>query len=199
MKGDIFSWANFGTAMIFKSVTIVGVVAISTVAAHAGSAPKELYGKSITVQWSESVTGRTAADQITQNWLTSGLMSIYISSAGRPFVRRSVRNMLAGRTGRGAGSRSFDTAPDQSSSGAKDRVDVQGHLIVVYSEFHSGARRIAIDLGGAPTGCNATVVNGRQAGKNIVHQTGGHGLVEVTSVHIESVTCSIREGNVFGQ
>jgi hypothetical protein len=116
--------------------------------AYAGSAPKELYGKSIAVQWNESLTGRQAADQTTQNWLTSGQMSIYISSAGRPFVRRSVRRMFAGRgrTGVGAGARSFDTPPDQSTSDAKDRADFQGNSIVIYSEFQSGARRIAIDL-----------------------------------------------------
>jgi hypothetical protein len=43
-----------GTVMIYKSVTIVGVLAILTAATYAGSAPKELYGKSIAVQWSES-------------------------------------------------------------------------------------------------------------------------------------------------
>jgi hypothetical protein len=183
------------------AIFLAGALTLQCAAAYAGSAPKELYGKSIAVQWNESVASRKAADQTTQNWLRSGGMSIYISSAGRPFVRRSLRGarIWAGRSGtKGAGGRSVDTSPDQSTSDAKDRVDFQGRSIVVYSEFQSGARRIAIDLDSAGTGCKASVINGRQAGKNIAQQT-GFGPIEVTSVHVDSVNCSIREGNVFAQ
>jgi hypothetical protein len=76
-------------------------------------------------------------------------------------------------------------------------VDLRGRSIVVYRGFQSGARRIAIDWDGA--GCKASVINGRQAGKNIAQQFGGKGQVDVSSIQIGSVSCSIREGDVFGQ
>jgi hypothetical protein len=83
---------------------------------------------------------------------------------------------------------------------AELRVDFQGRSIVVYTEFQSGARRIAIDLDGNGAGCNATVINGKQAGKNIVYQYAGTlGRVEIFSIQIETASCSIQEGNVFGQ
>jgi hypothetical protein len=160
--------------------------------ADAASAPKELYGKSVAVQWSESVTGRGVDDQTAQNFLISRLMNVYVSSAGRPFVR-----LIGGgaRFGRSGGD-SF-TAPGQSD--VKDRVDFQGRSIVVYRELPSGARRISVDVDGGGTGCKAGVVNGRQAGKTITLQMGGRGRIEVTSIQISSVSCSIQNGNVFGQ
>jgi hypothetical protein len=181
--------------MISKCFAVIGALALLSAAAHAGSAPKELYGKSVAVQWSETVTGRSSGDQMgdqtVQNFLVTHLMSIYVSSAGRPFVRL----MSSGRISRNGGD-SF-TAPGQSD--AKDRVDFQGRSIVVYRELASGARRIAIDLVGAGTECKAAVINGRQAGRTIALQMGGRGRVEVSSIEIGSVSCSIKEGNVFGQ
>jgi hypothetical protein len=42
--------------MISKSFALMGVLTLLSAAAHAGSTPKELYGKSITVAWSESIS-----------------------------------------------------------------------------------------------------------------------------------------------
>jgi hypothetical protein len=115
--------------------------------------------------------GTEGGDQTTQSWLMSGLMNIYISSAGRASVR--VTEGGAGGAGRqyggaGAGNPSFSTAPN--SPDATDRVDFQGRSIIVYRAFDSGARRVAIDLDGSV--CTATVLNGKQSGKNIVQRQG---------------------------
>jgi hypothetical protein len=186
--------------MISKSFPVMGVLTLLSAAAHAGSAPRELYGKSISVAWSESITGRPGGDQTTRNWLRVYLMNIYISSVGRPFVRLTMGgtgNSEKTRGAHGTGNLSSSTAPDQPSSEATDRVDFQGRSIAVYREFQSGARRIAIDWDGA--GCKASVINGRQAGKNIVQQSGGKGQFDVSSIQVGTVSCSVREGNVFGQ
>jgi hypothetical protein len=53
--------------MISKSFPVMGLLTLLSAAAHAGSAPKELYGKSISVAWSESITGRPGGDQTTRN------------------------------------------------------------------------------------------------------------------------------------
>jgi hypothetical protein len=107
------------------------------------------------------------------------------------------RQQSGGVAGHIAGSTS-DVAPDGSFSAAKDHVDFEGRSIVVYRQFQSGARRIAIEIDGSGSSCKATVINGREGGKNIVHYT-GRGRAEVFSIRIGSVSCSIREGNVFGQ
>jgi hypothetical protein len=188
--------------MISKSFVVMGVVTLLSVVAYAGSAPKELYGKSITVQWSESITGRKGGGQTTQNWLRAYLMNIYVSSAGRPFVRLTEGGTGGAEKrfgGMGAGNPSFFTTPGGSSTNPTDHVDFQGRSIVVYREFQSDARRIAIDLDGNGAGCNAGVINGRQSGKSIVQQQAGRGEVEASSIQIASVSCSVRDGNVFAQ
>jgi hypothetical protein len=48
---------------IYKGIGVFIALTMLTAEAHAGSAPKELYGKSITVQWSESITGRQGASK----------------------------------------------------------------------------------------------------------------------------------------
>jgi hypothetical protein len=127
-------------------------------------------------------------------------INIYISTAGRPFVR-TIGTGIGGlsyhsqmTSTRSQGSKS---APGQSDS--KDRVDFQGRTIVVYREYESGARRIAIDVEGADTSCNAAVIIGRQTGSNVVTRGGTRGPFEASSIQVGTVSCSIREGNVFGQ
>lgn len=83
VRADIFRLERIlGAVMIYKSVTIVGVLTLVSAVAHAGSAPKDLYGKSIAASWFESraQNDRTGALQNPQ-------ISIYVSSAGRTFAR----------------------------------------------------------------------------------------------------------------
>ena len=128
-------------------------------------------------------------------------MYVYVSTVGRPFVRVSQTGMDGGLNFKGAMSsvtgKTVERAPGQSS--AKGRVDFEGRSIVVYREFESGARRIAIDFEDGNTGCKANIVVGKQAGKESVQLTSGRGRFAASSVQVGTVSCSIREGNVFGQ
>jgi hypothetical protein len=163
--------------MISKSFTVMGVLAM--LSATAGSALKELYGKSITLQWSETSTGGFRGDQFTRHLGRAYQMNIYISPAGRSFVRFIGTNTsgFSHQEYLNGTGRPILSAPGEST----DRVDFQRRSILVYREFESGVRRIAVDLNG--TGCKATVINGRQAGKKIVRQT-GQGLTEESSVEV---------------
>jgi hypothetical protein len=179
-----------------------GALTLLSAVAHAGSAPKELYGKSISVAWSEARTQRFQSDQVAINTGAANEMSVYISAAGRPFVRVN-QTGIGGRNPHGSagglnGSMS-EVAPTGSPSAEKDRVDFEGHSIVVYRELQSGVRRIVIDFDGTSTSCKATVIYGRERGKNILRYTNGRGSAEVFSTQVGTVNCSIREGNVFGQ
>jgi hypothetical protein len=44
---------DWGAIMISKSIVVMGALTLLSAAAHAGSAPKELYGKSIIISWTE--------------------------------------------------------------------------------------------------------------------------------------------------
>jgi hypothetical protein len=180
------------------SVILGGVLTLlSTVTcccAWAGSAPRELCGKSITLGWSETETGSVADQPMQRTWGRAITMDIYISTAGRPFVRRfggSTGGFGRHGTTNNYGQRTTQAAPGEST---KDRFDFQGHSIVLYTLFKRGARRVTIDVDPSATSCKASVITGKEGGKNILRRR-----VEISSVEIGTVSCSIREGNVFGQ
>jgi hypothetical protein len=186
--------------MISKTLAAIGVLILSSAAAHAGSAPKELYGKSIVVAWTESVTGKVGGDEVTRSFVRAYQMSMYLSTAGRPFMRliqgsASTNHHLQGM---GFGVGPLETSPVASQNAG--HIDFAGRSIVVYREFESGAHRIAIEFDGTNTNCKATVVNGRQAGKNgFVQSSVRGGRIEVSSIEVGTTNCSIKEGNVFAQ
>ena len=105
-------------------------------------------------------------------------MSIYISTAGRSFVRLMEAGFGGYRyDGTSASCPSLsETAPGEA---AAEHVDFEGRSIVVYRQFRSGARRIAIDIDG--TTCRAT------DGKNIQRSV-GRGGAEVLSAQVGSVS-----------
>jgi hypothetical protein len=188
-----------GMVMIYKSFASIAALILLSGVAHAGSAPKELYGKSITVAWTETRIQRAETDQGVHNFGWAGQMNIYISTAGRSFVRtvQSGTGGYSSREARGIGHPISEISPDKPISALNERADFEGRSIVVYKQFPSGVRRIAIDLGDAGTGCKATVINGRESGKSAVRNS-GRGKVELSSIQVGTVSCSIREGNVFG-
>jgi hypothetical protein len=204
--GDIFSRSDrWGMVMIYKCFAVIGMLMLLPATVYAGPAPKELYGKSISVAWSQTSIQRLEADQRTRSIGRAVQVHIYISTAGRPFVRTVQggapsgynpyrEGVPVGRLG-GSGETREITPGDSASN---DRVNFEGHSVVLYTQFQSGARRIAIDVDTAGTNCKATVVHGRERGQNIVRTT-GVGRAEVTSTEVGAVSCSIKEGNVFGQ
>jgi hypothetical protein len=202
-RSDFLGASIGGYSMIQKGIGVFTVLTLLSTVASAGSTPKDLYGKSITVQWNESLTGRFETEQFTRILGHAYEMNIYISTAGRSFVRLIQSNAggvsHASVAGGGSTQEPLLIAPGKSSS---DHVDFQGHSIVVYREFQSGARRIAIDFEGAGKSCKATIINGRQAGSNAVRRAmrgPEHGVFDASSIQIGSVRCSMQEGNVFGQ
>jgi hypothetical protein len=180
--------------MISKSFAVLGTLTLLSAAAHAGSAPKEFYGKSITLQWSQTQTGKTKDNPIPRQWGRAISINIYISTAGRPFMRQ-FETTTGGFNPHGItnnyGQVSSEAAPNESNS---PHFDFQGRSVLLYWQFKSGVRRIAIDVDGSGTGCKATVINGREGGKDILQTR-----TEISSVQVGAVSCSIREGNVFGQ
>jgi hypothetical protein len=180
--------------MISKSFAVIGALTLLSAAAYAESVPpKELYGKSITLQWSQSHTGKTLDDPIPRQWGRAISVNIYISTTGRPFMRQ-FETTTGGFNPHGItnnyGQVTREAAPNESNSA---HFDFQGRSVLLYRQFKSGVRRIAIDVDGSGTSCKATVINGREGGKDILQPR-----AEISSTLVGSVSCSIREGNVFG-
>lgn len=108
--------------MIHKGIGVVVALSLLSASTYAGSAPKELYGKSISVVWSEAIAQRPDSQQWTRHIGESYNMSIYISTEGRPFVRLVQAN-IGSSPDRAGGHRPelSETAPG-GSSGPKDRI-----------------------------------------------------------------------------
>jgi hypothetical protein len=150
------------------------------------------------VRWTESFSAKLATEQVVHSFGRAEQMNIYISNAERAFVR-SISTGIGGLNyhAQPGGTRggSVDTVP--GDSGAKEHVDFQGRMIVAYREYVSGARRVAIDVNG--TSCTASVVLGRQAGRSALTQNSVRGSLDASSIQIGTVSCSIQDGNIFGQ
>jgi hypothetical protein len=71
--------------MIQKGIGVF--TALTLLSALAGSAPNELFGKSIAVGWAESITETFASEQVTRIFGSSYQIYADVSTTGGPFVR----------------------------------------------------------------------------------------------------------------
>jgi len=157
-----------------------------------GGPPKELYGKSVTVTWTESREQRPVGEETWRRVDGTETFNMYISDAGRVFNRQSyaTRGGSADRKGEiaGQGNRS---------------VNFNGRSLVAVWQMGGGgaATRISADFGSDFSSCSAQVMRAREAPGAIVRTYSGiikHDI-EIRSHQVGSVSCSIRTGNVFAQ
>jgi hypothetical protein len=167
-------------------------LALDPTAGNATSlAPPQLFGKSIVVSWSEARMQRTAGEQQFHSLNVVITESVYISTAGRPFVRQAYAHAGVKLDHVGAGG--------QSASGARS-LQFEGRSIEMTTGRINGARRVEINLDESFESCTARVVNGKEAGASsyTVHSLKDSVTpVEVQSVSTSAATCSIKDGNVF--
>jgi hypothetical protein len=184
------AWKMPGAAVISASLVLAAM-------GQAGAAPQALYGKSVVVSFSESRVSRPVSGGPESTSQASGQFSVYISTAGRPFVR-SNRTLTTGR--RGAESKAIDTGPGGGPIGVSVASGIQfsGNSMTITNQMGSGARRITVTFDGGSS-CSATVLNAREGGKNMVIKSRYTGQNrEVLSSQFSVTGCSVRDGNVFG-
>ena len=159
----------------FAVLLTFATVALGATAANA--APRELYGKSIVVTWTEE-----RVQEIKGSFkpaLRNGTFTVYVSTAGNIFKRNTMGRNSDERVG----------------SEAHDRVSFAGRtLIVIQNWSQYGARRIQVIFDQGFTSCSADVVRGKETGAAVIQ--GSHGAI-IQSVKTTGVSCSLRDGNVF--
>ena len=159
--------------------------------ALAQGAPKQLYNKSILISWVQDETVREPNGRLVTPHV-QGQRQVYISSAGRLFVKSSmdVRNRAFHASDLG------HRAPNEASRPGALRF--QGASLVGIFPYVSGARRIVVTFDANFTSCTLDVTFGKTGGQNIVwKRTGDKAIREIVSVRAVNQTCSIRDGNVF--
>lgn len=177
-----------------KAILLLCPMLAWPVAVSAQSAPESLRNKSVIVSWTENRSVRMGDNPNFRDMSTPFSMSVYISSAGRPFSR------VAATPRRGnTGSAEHVGTSGRSYSGGARQVRFSGQTLEMTAVMQAGgARRISVDFGGG--GCSARVTTAMQVGSKSYRAkslVSGEPM-EIRSVAVTGTSCSVREGNVFG-
>jgi hypothetical protein len=181
------------TAMIWKRAISAGLLGL-LVPGAALAAPPELYGKTVSVIWTEDLVRKAEGDLTFKHIRHRRIAIVYISSSGRPFIRIYTPNNVAGLLEQQVGT------SGKTTIGGSQAADFKNKSLTVVSVFQGGAQRIQIDFDGNYQSCTASVVVGVQAGaKTFTRLTGDNLLLEVQSATSSAATCTIESGNFFAQ
>ena len=156
-----------------------------------GAAPQQLYNKTVQLNWTAQITehgadGKTITPQL------SASRTIYISSAGRLFVRASRTNTKSGQ------SKINDLAPGATttSDGEARGMRFEGNKLIAVVAFLQGAGRLVAAFDGSYSSCSVDITYGREAGG--MRRQGVNGVMyTVDSISVSGQSCSIRDGNPF--
>jgi hypothetical protein len=168
---------------------ITGALSIGLTPAAGAAAPKELYGKTVGVTWTETREQRPEGEQAWRQVSGSTTFNIYVSEAGRVF------NNIAYSTRAGSAERKGEIA----GSGGRSVTFNGRSLLILFASGSGRATRITADFDGAFSSCTAQVIRATEAPGTIVRQFSGiiKRYNEIRSTQIGGVSCSIRSGNVF--
>jgi hypothetical protein len=166
----------------YRLISLLAISLLSTVEAKAGPAPQQLHGKSITLAWSESGVYKRNGSSVSNTY--NLVRVIYISEAGRAFIRGSTAGRSGGVT--------KEAGPERTSGS----VDFKGNTVTAYQVNRGVARRVVITLDSAFSSCSAAIAVGKSGPGTTIE--GYNGVTyEVTSMQPSAVNCSIREGNAL--
>jgi hypothetical protein len=158
---------------------------------EAAAAPAALYGKSVTVGWSETSEQRYVGELNFRLVPRSVHMSVYVSSAGRVFSRQT--------NSTSAGSGSTEQVAGQSGGERAARVPVfGGHDMTLFGPMPGGVRRVSVSFDQGFTSCTATAGLAIEPGKIAHGRSPVNGRpLEIAKVTAGPASCSVRDGNVF--
>jgi hypothetical protein len=153
--------------------------------------PKELYGKSVIVTWTETRDQRAEGELAWHSIQGAQALNIYVSETGRVFndLHYSTKNGSADRGGQIAG------------QGGNRAITFSGRSMLMMSAHgKGGANRISADFDSSFASCTAEVLKAKESEQTIVKsysQIIKH-MVEIRGIQVSGTACSVRSGNVFG-
>ena len=169
MKLTIWPLAVVGSAALFGAAL---------------AAPPQLFNKTITISWTEAVQQKAPDGRLLNNQVTRQ-RTVYVSSAGRIFVRSNNRSKR--------GEQNSERGPGDATVGS---LNFQGNLLVGYAVNQGNARQLSVKFDSSFSSCTATVVWGKSGPTQ--KWRGYDGVIyEILSVSVTGSNCSIQEGNAF--
>lgn len=151
----------------------------------AGTVAPQLKNKSVVLVWGQSNVWRRISDNTTGTTAQTVERVIYISSAGRPFVRqkRSAAQTLSIKT---------DSGPESETG----RFTYGGNTVVNFISNGSWATRIAMTFDPSFSSCSVAITTGKN-GQNPRSTGMDGGIYEASALNVSSASCSIKDGNVL--
>jgi hypothetical protein len=162
-------------------LAVVGSVALF---GDALAAPPQLFNKTITISWTEAVRQKATDGHLYNNRVTRQ-RTVYVSSAGRLFVRSNNRS--------NGGELNIEHGPRDATVGS---LNFQGNLLVGYGVNPGSARQLSVKFDSSFSSCTATVVWGKSGPTQTWRGYDGV-IYEILSVSVTGSNCSIQEGNAF--
>jgi streptogramin lyase len=174
------------------SKRLIAIVAVLLLPAGSNVAlaepPAELLGKSVVVTWSDTRSQRDGDNPDFHTVNGSHVLSVYISTAGRVFIRQT------NTTRRGSGT--VDQAPGESGPRT---ASFDSQSMTVVGRTRGGAQRTLAVFDNGFTRCSATTGLHFEDGRTSVSISPISGRrVEMRSATVNSVGCSLQSGNVLG-
>ena len=168
------------------------LVALTASAAHAaGGAPQQLFDKTVTMSWTTSGTA-TSADGHSKPFTNANTRTVYISSAGRPFLRMKLSST---RVSRGNyDSRGGDRGPEDTGRGS---VRFEPGKLIGVETFASGARQFIATFDSGYSNCTLSIVDAKAGNAAIMRRGPDGAMYKVENVTTGAQSCSIQTGNAF--
>lgn len=182
-------------ALHYTGLAILALIA-GIVHADAAPAPPQLRNKSIVTKFALSIHQRAQDGRVSTPVVNVGY-TIYVSSAGRSFIRasRSISNSYF------SGSRTTEAGPGQSQSGNSEQREMQfsGGKLIGNAAFISGAARMQVGFDPGFTRCDVNIQFGKAGGAPIRWKGLDGVMYKVESVTPAGMTCTIQDGNAFSR
>ena len=190
---------RFGRKLYYAAVVLMIGAGFGAGPAWAAP-PPGLLGKSTVLRWAEDWMVRPVGTVAFRSFTQTVTFTTYVSTAGRIFSRQqragsgsNVRR-LAGR------SSTAEHVPGGGlATGVKmGRTDFRGNQMIYSVRYESGARQIVVTFTAGFSSCSADVIHGREGGqRQKLHSDVTGEWVEVGSVKVREVQCSVSEGPAF--
>jgi|KBSMisStandDraft_5_1062788.scaffolds.fasta_scaffold430444_2 hypothetical protein len=184
MKSRIFARA---ISMLLGTFMVLSLAASN---AQAAGAVPALLNKTIKVSFTAQRTLRRMDGSIVTPSINYQQL-LYVSSAGRIFVRLTGQSVRGTRTG--------EAGPDDTTTpdGDARSASFQGNKIVLMSNRGGGARRMVISFDRNYSGCSVDLAFGKPNGGPFMQRGPRGGMAELISTSFSGQDCSIVEGNAF--
>jgi hypothetical protein len=171
-------------------------VAAMLCALVAGSAlaevPSAAMNKTVMISFTATGTAKRP-DGTTTPFNTSVTRMVYISTAGRLFMRHTASNAKLQAT------RGGDFDPASQSAGKGGSFSLQGNRLVGVLPYSGGARQISATFDSNFSSCTASVIEGNGGSGSFKRKAPDGKVYEISNASTTGVSCSIQSGNAFAQ